>query len=88
MTAIITWLAVSLVRLFEFLLFARAIMSWFPNTRGSKISEFLYIATEPLILPFRHLLDRVEVLRMFPIDLSFLCTFVVLEFVLNLLYHL
>lgn len=78
-------ITISVVRLFEFLLFARAIMSWFPQTHGTKIDEFLYTVTEPLILPFRSLLSRFEALRMFPIDLSFLCTFMVLEFVLTML---
>lgn len=84
----ITDLAISLVRLLEFLLFARAIMSWFPQTQGSTISQFLYTVTEPLILPFRHLLGKIQALRMFPLDLSFLCTFLVLEVVLSMLYRL
>lgn len=84
----ITSLVISIVRLLEFLLFARAIMSWFPQTHGSTISEFLYNVTEPLILPFRNLLGRIEALRMFPLDLSFLCTFLVLEIILTMLYQL
>lgn len=76
-------LVASIIRLFEFLLFARAIFSWFPQAQGSKIAEFLYFATEPLIMPFRGLLQRVQGLRGFPLDLSFLLTFVTLEIILS-----
>ena len=52
-------LVIQLIRIFEFLMFARAIFSWFPQARGSKIGELLYLATEPIIMPFRSLLDRI-----------------------------
>lgn len=81
-------LAASLVRLLEFLLFARAILSWFPQTHDSFISEFLYSATEPLIMPFRALLSRFEIIRMMPLDISFLCAVMALEAILLLLYRL
>lgn len=84
----ITSIATSVIRLLEFLLFARAIMSWFPQVQGSKIAEFLYVVTEPMIMPFRNLLSRIEALRMFPLDISFLCTFFTLELVLMMLYRL
>ncbi|MBC5724107.1 YggT family protein [Agathobaculum sp. NSJ-28] len=78
----------SIVRCLEFLLFARAIMSWFAQGRDSKIYEFLYTVTEPLVLPFRHLLDGVRSLRNVPIDIAFLLAFFTLELVLMLLYSL
>ena len=68
--------------------FARAIMSWFAQGRDSKIYEFLYTVTEPLVLPFRHLLDGVRSLRNVPIDIAFLLAFFTLELVLMLLYSL
>ena len=45
-------------------------MSWFAQGRDSKIYEFLYTVTEPLVLPFRHLLDGVRSLRNVPIDIA------------------
>lgn len=78
----------SIVRCLEFLLFARAIMSWFVQGRDSKLYDFLYTVTEPLILPFRHLLDGVRVLRSCPLDIAFLLAFFALELILTLLYSL
>lgn len=80
-TAIVTMLAASIIRLLEFLLVARAILSWFPQTQGSKLYELLYDLTEPLIMPFRALLSRFAFMRTMPLDISFLCAFLVLEMI-------
>lgn len=77
----------TIIRFLEFLMFARAIFSWFPQMHNSSIAEFLYMVTEPIILPFRSLLDRFRSLRMMPIDLSFLCAFLALEFLRMLLFY-
>ena len=81
-------LATTVVRCLEFLLFARAIMSWFVQGQGSGIYDFLYTVTEPLVLPFRRLLDGVPALRNFPLDIAYLLAFFTLELVLMLLYSL
>lgn len=78
----------SLIRLFEFLMFARAIFSWFPQARDSKISQYLYFLTEPIIMPFRSLLSRFDSLRMMPIDIAFFCAFLALEVIQGMLYSL
>ncbi|MGE4549405.1 MAG: YggT family protein [Intestinibacillus sp.] len=85
MFLLIRTIAESIIRLLEFLLFARAVFSWFPQMQGSKLAEFLYVVTEPLILPFRNLLNRFDAIRMMPIDISFLCAFLALEIILALL---
>lgn len=77
---LITRLAVSVVNLLEFLLLARAILSWFPRTQDSQITDFLRFTTEPIVAPCRNLLDRVPALRSTPIDFSVLLAFLVLEF--------
>ena len=87
MTYILIQLVLTIIRILEFLMFARAIFSWFPQMQNSSIAEFLYMVTEPIILPFRSLLDRFRGMRMMPIDLSFLCAFVALEFLRMLLYY-
>lgn len=84
-TVIVTWLATSIIRLLQFLLVARAILSWIPQAQGSKLAEILYDLTEPMIIPFRSLLNRFDIIRMFPLDISFLCVFIVLEFIQKLL---
>lgn len=88
MNIIMLSIAIKLVRLLEFLLFARAIMSWFAQSSGSQIYEFLQMITEPLIAPFRALINNFEFARRCPIDISFLVTFFALELVLTLLYRL
>jgi YggT family protein len=80
--------ATAIIRCLELMFFVRAIMSWFPQSRDSKISEFLYVVTEPIILPFRNLLNRFDALRGFPLDISFLLAFFSLELILTLLYSL
>lgn len=78
----------SLLRILEFLLFARAILSWFSQAGGSKLYEFLRLITEPLIQPFRSLTDRIDAFRGCPFDIPFMLAFftiIVLEQVIYML---
>ncbi len=78
----------AIIRGLEFLFFARAIMSWFVQGSNSRIYEFLYMATEPIVQPFRRLTERVEVLRGFPVDIAFFLAFMSLEIILMFLYSI
>lgn len=82
------FLVTRIIELLQFLMLARAIFSWFPQARGSKIAQLLYFATEPIILPFRALLDRVDAFRGVMLDIPFLCAFFALVVVENILYRL
>ena len=82
----VIYLVSSIIRCLEFLFFARAIMSWF--SQGSKIQEFLYLITEPVIMPFRALFNRLQILRGFPLDIPFFAAFLMLEVIQVLLYSL
>lgn len=88
MNMIIIYLVSSLLRILEFLFLARAVMSWFVQGSGSKIYEFLCLATEPLIQPFRNLLSRVDALRNSPFDFAFLLAFLVLTALEQVLHML
>ena len=55
----------------------RAVMSWFVAS-DNVISSFLYSITEPIILPVRKLLEKLDFTSGLPIDLSFLVTYVLL----------
>lgn len=77
-----------IIELLQFFMLARAIFSWFPQARGSKIGDLLYLATEPIIMPFRALLDRIGAFRGFMLDIPFLCAFLALSIVENILYSL
>lgn len=72
--------ASSMLAVFEYLLMFRAIMSWFPQIQGSRIYEFIYGITEPVIMPFRKLIQNVDALRGFPIDISFMLAFMTIIF--------
>ena len=87
-TSIAVWIARSAIRLLEFLIFARASLSWFPNARNSQITEFLYEVTEPVIQPIRNLINRIPSMRMMPIDFSVLFAFIILEILEALLNNL
>ena len=39
-------------------IFARIIMSWMPNSRGSAVSQFLFVLSEPILGPMRKLLQK------------------------------
>ncbi|MBQ6835540.1 MAG: YggT family protein, partial [Clostridia bacterium] len=72
--------ASSMLAVFEYLLMFRAIMSWFPQMQGSRIYEFIYGITEPVVMPFRKLIQNVDALRGFPIDISFMLAFMTIIF--------
>ena len=42
-------IVVTLLSFLEFAMFARAILSWFPQGRDSRLNEMLYFVTEPII---------------------------------------
>lgn len=63
----------------QFLMLARAIMSWFPVSEDNGILQFLYAVTEPVILPIRALLERLGWFEGLPIDMSFFFTFMLLS---------
>ena len=70
------------IEIITLLMFIRAILSWFPVVdRSSKIMSFIYMVTEFFISPVRRFLDRFPSLRRFPIDISFLVTYLLLHLV-------
>ena len=83
------FLLASIVRCFlyvmEWLLFFRAVFSWFPIGVGGFLSNFIFGMTEPLIGFVRGLITKVRVLREFPIDLSFVFSYLLIWFLLAIL---
>ena len=55
-------------------MFVRAILSWFTDGQG-KFARFLYVLTEPAIMPVRKLLVKMNWLQNSPIDFSFTITY-------------
>ena len=62
------------------LMLLRAILSWFPLDEESGFAQFLFVTTEPFILPVRAILEQFEFFRSMPIDMSFFITALLLSF--------
>ena len=64
-------------QLYVIILFARAIMSWFPYSPGSPINgvrRVLFMLTEPVLAPFRRIIPPIGML-----DISFLVAIIVVQ---------
>ncbi|MCL1858982.1 MAG: YggT family protein [Oscillospiraceae bacterium] len=69
---------VVLLTALEFLMFGRAIMSWFSPDEDNKLAQFLYVVTEPFVYPVRQLLNKFEFFSNMPIDMSFMFVMIIL----------
>lgn len=76
---ILSAVASMLISILLLLMFIRAILSWFPMDEDSAFFNFLYGVTEPFIMPVRMILERFELFRSLPIDMSFLITAMILS---------
>ncbi|PWM67612.1 MAG: hypothetical protein DBX61_05300 [Clostridiales bacterium] len=71
-----------LLELFYVLLIVRAVLSWVPGVRN-RLTDFVYMVTEPVLSPVRNLLNRSRFGNLsLPIDLSFLVVLFILTFLL------
>ncbi len=78
-----------IIEIITLLMFVRAILSWFPVVdRSSNIMSFIYMVTEAVISPVRRVIDRFGFARRFPIDISFLVTYLLLHLIQVLLLSL
>lgn len=76
---------------FELCLLVRAICSWIPSARYSRVYDFFHRITEPVLSPVRDIFMRWEFARRCPIDLSFIAVLVLLTIAqrsVYLLYYL
>lgn len=71
---------VYLLKIIEFLIFVRVIISWFPIDRYNPIIQFLYQITEPLLAPVRNLIQRSSVGGGMMIDFSPLIVILLIEY--------
>ena len=75
----------SIVSAFDICMIIRVICSWIFTLRETKLFEFVYILTEPVIKPVRDWLYRFDSIRTFPLDLSFLVVFIMVNILESLL---
>ena len=62
----------------QFLMFGRAIISWFPIDEDNKFAQFLFVVTEPFVYPVRQILSKIEMFSNSPIDMSFMFAMIIL----------
>ena len=67
-----------LIDIITFAMLIRAILSLF-MAEDNAVASFLYSITEPIIMPVRRLLEKLNVFRGLPIDISFLVTYMLLS---------
>ncbi len=71
-----------ILTLFEFILLARVLLSWFPNfDRSNPIIRFIYDITEPILKPVRDLLPQTGM-----VDFSPLVVFLIITVLIRLLF--
>ena len=58
--------------LIQFLLIARIILSWFPHNRFHPIIKIVYNFTDPLLGPFRNMINPIGGIDLSPIIVFFL----------------
>ena len=70
-----------LLDVLQFMMFARAIVSWLPNLAETALGEFLFTVTEWIIMPVRVLFDKFGWNANFIFDIPFMVTFLILSVV-------
>ena len=78
----------SLLRIYELLLIARAILSWFPMVQGNAIDAFLYNVTEPVLAPIRNVIWKIPFLANMPIDFSILVAFLLIDVLRTIIFYI
>ncbi len=67
--------------IFELILLARVILSWFPNVdRSNPLIQFLYDVTEPVLRPIREMMPPTGMM-----DLSPLIVFLIIQVLMTLI---
>ena len=64
-------IAIALLSALDFALFGRAILSWINPMGEGALASFLYAVTEPIILPFRKLFQKLHWFEGSPLDMAF-----------------
>lgn len=70
--------ASALVTVIELCFLVRAVLSWLPIGDDNPILKFVFMVTEPIIMPIRALFERLGWFQNMPIDISFLVAYLLL----------
>lgn len=74
-----------LLTVLYFAIFIRVILSWLPLDEDGSFVSFVYLVTDPIILPIRALLDRMGLFENSPLDFSTLIAMVLVMLVQTLI---
>ncbi|MBQ3126870.1 MAG: YggT family protein [Clostridia bacterium] len=74
-----------LLAVLYFAIFIRVILSWLPLDEDGSFVSFVYLVTDPIILPIRALLDRMGLFENSPLDFSTLIAMVLVMLVQTLI---
>jgi len=77
-----------LIRIMQYAIFARVIISWFPISRENQIIRLLYQITEPILEPIRNIIQRSAFGRNMMLDFSPLIAFFILGLIQTLVFQL
>ena len=61
-----------------FMMLVRVVLSWLPISDDNDIEDFVYMTTEPFIVPIRIIFDRFNIMNGLPIDIPFFVSYVLL----------
>lgn len=81
-------IVLALLSVLDFAMLGRAIVSWIDPMGDGPLASFLYAITEPIILPFRKLFEKMNWFVGVPIDMAFffaLITIMVLQTLVEVL---
>ena len=77
----------TIFQIYNLLLFARILSSWFPVNRRNQLHRLLYQLTEPVLAPFRDIFHRFGLLRS-GVDFSPIAALLVLNAIENMIIRL
>ena len=69
-------IVLALLSVLDFAMLGRAIVSWIDPMGDGPLASFLYAITEPIILPFRKLFEKMNWFVGVPIDMAFFFAFI------------
>lgn len=77
-----------LFSIIEIAILARVIISWIPVNRDSRIIQYLYTITEPILGPIRSLIEKSAFGRNMMFDISPIVAFLLIGIIRNIILSL
>lgn len=76
------------LRIIEYAILARIIISWLPIPKDNQLISLLYQVTEPILAPIRGIIERSSMGKNMILDFSPLIAFLLIEVIRNILVGL